>query len=134
MIAPDKWLQCKKTLKEHGENDDGNHAARRLLHGKQLARKRLLSPLASWYVTDILKDAQVYAAFASDGIDNSESAGAIVDLGTKKKLQGATVSLDEHKASCDTNVVFEKTGDLIMTGVVEANVSDLALLITPRHE
>ena len=36
---------------------DAAEAARRLLHGKQLARKRLLSPLAAWYVTDILKDA-----------------------------------------------------------------------------
>jgi penicillin-binding protein 1C len=32
-------------------------AAQALLHGKQPSRKRLLSPLASWYVTDILKDA-----------------------------------------------------------------------------
>lgn len=32
-------------------------SARALLHGKQAERKRLLSPLASWYVTDILKDA-----------------------------------------------------------------------------
>ncbi len=32
-------------------------SAQTLLHGKQAERKRLLSPLASWYVTDILKDA-----------------------------------------------------------------------------
>ncbi len=31
--------------------------AQALLHGKQAERKRLLSPLAAWYVTDILKDA-----------------------------------------------------------------------------
>ncbi len=32
-------------------------AAKALLHGKQSAHPRLLSPLASWYVSDILKDA-----------------------------------------------------------------------------
>jgi penicillin-binding protein 1C len=32
-------------------------SAQALLHGKQAERKRLLSPLAAWYVTDILKDA-----------------------------------------------------------------------------
>ncbi|MTD95198.1 penicillin-binding protein 1C [Hyphomicrobium sp. xq] len=32
-------------------------AAKALLHGKQAERKRLLSPLAAWYVSDILKDA-----------------------------------------------------------------------------
>ena len=36
---------------------DAAEAAKALLHGKQPSRKRLLSPLAAWYVTDILKDA-----------------------------------------------------------------------------
>jgi penicillin-binding protein 1C len=36
---------------------DANDAAKALLHGKQTLRKRLMSPLAAWYVTDILKDA-----------------------------------------------------------------------------
>jgi penicillin-binding protein 1C len=37
--------------------DQAAEAGKALLHGKQLARKWLLSPLAAWYVTDILKDA-----------------------------------------------------------------------------
>ena len=36
---------------------DVTAAAKALLHGKQPVRERLLSPLASWYVSDILKDA-----------------------------------------------------------------------------
>ncbi len=36
---------------------DASEAAKALLHGKQTLRKRLMSPLAAWYVTDILKDA-----------------------------------------------------------------------------
>lgn len=36
---------------------DLSASAQALLHGKQAERKRLLSPLAAWYVTDILKDA-----------------------------------------------------------------------------
>jgi penicillin-binding protein 1C len=36
---------------------DATQATQALLHGKQPPRKRLLSPLAAWYVTDILKDA-----------------------------------------------------------------------------
>ncbi|MDP1911252.1 MAG: penicillin-binding protein 1C, partial [Hyphomicrobium sp.] len=36
---------------------DAAEAAKALLEGKRPSRTRLLSPLASWYVTDILKDA-----------------------------------------------------------------------------
>ncbi len=36
---------------------DVTDAAKALLHGKQPSRKQLLSPLAAWYVSDILKDA-----------------------------------------------------------------------------
>jgi penicillin-binding protein 1C len=36
---------------------DVEEAAKALLHGKQPARKRLLSSLAAWYISDILKDA-----------------------------------------------------------------------------
>ena len=36
---------------------DAAQAARHCFTGKQPPRKRLLSPLAAWYVTDILKDA-----------------------------------------------------------------------------
>ncbi|MBI4088254.1 DUF4147 domain-containing protein [Candidatus Kaiserbacteria bacterium] len=82
---------------------------------------------------ETLRDGQVFASFASDGIDNSEAAGAITDLGTKQTLRDADVPIEKRKKEFDTNIVFEKSGDLIMTGVVESNVSDLALLLTPRH-
>lgn len=36
---------------------DLKQSAEALIHGKQAERKRLMSPLAAWYVTDILKDA-----------------------------------------------------------------------------
>jgi penicillin-binding protein 1C len=46
------------TLKHRRDETAANTAARALLHGKHIApAKYVLSPLAAWYVTDILKDA-----------------------------------------------------------------------------
>jgi len=81
---------------------------------------------------DMLTGGQVFASFASDGRDNGDVAGAIVDVGSKRRLLDARVPLQEHAVRYDSHTVFGKIGDLIMTDVMEANVSDLALLLTPH--
>lgn len=81
---------------------------------------------------DVVSDGQVFASFASDGRDNSDAAGALVDLSTKCALETEGIDIAAHRARYDTNAVFDDVPSLIMTGPVEANVSDLALLLTPR--
>jgi len=79
---------------------------------------------------DHIKENQVFVAFASDGCDNSESAGAIVDFETNAKIKDLGIDLSSHKVCLDSFTLFEKTGNLIFTGQIEANVSDLMILLT----
>jgi glycerate-2-kinase len=72
-----------------------------------------------------LGDNEVFLSIASDGIDNSDSAGAISDSGTKKIAEEQGVSIKEHLDNFNTYEFFEKTGDLLFTGETDANVSDL---------
>lgn len=66
---------------------------------------------------------------ASDGCDNGEYAGAIVDAETSKKAKSmgleGKVYLDQH-FSTD---FFEKTNDLLITGNTGSNVSDLTIAL-----
>ncbi len=80
----------------------------------------------------VLADDQIFASFASDGSDNGSAAGAIVDLGTKRTLEAIGMDISEHLSRYDTNTLLAEANALLMTGPVEANVSDLLLLLTPR--
>lgn len=71
----------------------------------------------------------VFLSFASDGIDNCDSAGAIADAQTTQKAEELEVSIEEHLESFNTYDFFEKTGDLLFTGETDANVSDLFVYI-----
>lgn len=68
-------------------------------------------------------------AIASDGHDNSEYGGAIVDMEGRKKTED--LGLDTKKYLSEHNSVsfFEKTGDYLMMGNTGSNVSDLFLVI-----
>lgn len=81
---------------------------------------------------DVLTENQVFASFASDGCDNGSAAGAIVDLGTRRALEAAGTDVSAYRARYDTNTLLAGANALIMTGPVEANVSDVLLLLTPR--
>ncbi len=74
----------------------------------------------------------VFVAAASDGRDNSDEAGAIVDTATIRRIEEQKLDLAPFRARLDTRPVFQKTGDEIMTGALEANVSDWYFLLTPR--
>ncbi len=73
----------------------------------------------------------VFVAAASDGRDNSDEAGAIVDNGTVERIVEQGIDLAPYRARMDTIPVFQKTGDEITTGPLEANVSDWYFLLTP---
>ena len=66
-------------------------------------------------------------ALASDGRDNTDSAGAICDIMTKRKAE--TLGLDpvHFLEENDTYSFFSRAGDLLQTGDTGSNVSDLIL-------
>lgn len=74
----------------------------------------------------------LFLPFASDGIDNCDAAGVIADAQTFASAQEQNLSIDERLASFDTYDFFEKTHSLVMTGVTEANVSDLYLALRKK--
>jgi glycerate 2-kinase len=76
-----------------------------------------------------IKEGEVVLALASDGRDNSDSAGAIADTETLKKANKKSLSIDDSLDSLNTFDFLEATGDMLYTGPTDANVSDLFLLL-----
>ncbi len=77
-----------------------------------------------------LRENQVFSSFASDGKDNTEAAGAIVDNSTKEKIVSLKIDVAKHKKCLDSFTLLKQTDDLLITGPIEANVSDLMVLLT----
>ncbi len=76
----------------------------------------------------------VFVALASDGLDNSAGAGAIVDSLIADKVQSSGIDMKSYAERADAYDFFEKLGDgMIMTGPTGANVSDLMILMT-KHD
>jgi len=71
----------------------------------------------------------VIMAFASDGHDNSEYAGAVVDHLIKKESEKLSLDWDSYLAGHDSTSFFEKTGGLLKTGPTGLNVSDLVIAL-----
>ncbi len=76
-----------------------------------------------------ITDGEVFISFASDGMDNSDAAGAVVDSLTIQKASELGLNPKEYLIRYDTYDFFSKTGDLIITGPTGANVADLMLLL-----
>jgi len=79
----------------------------------------------------ISKDS-VLLPLASDGMDNSDAAGAVVDQSTIEKINKLGIDVNDHIDRFDAYPVFQKSGDMIMTGRTGANVSDLMILLTKK--
>ncbi|MBU0611849.1 DUF4147 domain-containing protein [Patescibacteria group bacterium] len=77
----------------------------------------------------LIDDNSVFLPLASDGMDNSDSAGAIVDKNTIEKVEKLGLDLDDYIDRFDAYPIFQKSGDMIMTGPTGANVSDLMILL-----
>ncbi len=71
----------------------------------------------------------VIVSFASDGRDNTESAGAIGDILTINKAGKLKLDREKYLKGHNTLDFFKKTGDLIFTDKKTFNVSDLMLIL-----
>lgn len=80
----------------------------------------------------MVNDDSVFISFASDGADNSDSAGAIVDKNTMEKVKNLGLDANDYSTRFDSYNFFEKTGDIIFTGPTGANVSDLMILLIKK--
>lgn len=79
-----------------------------------------------------ISENSVFISFASDGMDNSDAAGAIVDSETIIKIKKLNINIEDGLANFDAYSSFEKTKDLILTGPTGANVSDLMMLFNKK--
>lgn len=77
-----------------------------------------------------LDEHQVFVSVASDGKDNCNAAGAIVDRGTLKRAQEKGLDYKQYHDNFDSFNFFDQTGDLLHTELLESNVADLIMLLT----
>ena len=78
-----------------------------------------------------IKDQTISATFDSDGWGFYELAGAIADSETLKKVKEIGIDVNEFLNNDNSYAFFEKTGDGILTGQLESNVSDLFIVYKP---
>lgn len=84
---------------------------------------------------DRLVDANsVFISLASDGIDNTDVAGAVVDIHTLEKIEKLSLNSEDYLNRFDSYNFFKQTGDSIITGPTGANVSDLMILLNKKYE
>ncbi len=72
----------------------------------------------------LIGENQVLACLASDGHDNTEAAGAIVDISTLARAKNLNLNPEKYLNNNDSFSFFETVGDQIQTGQTGANVSD----------
>lgn len=72
---------------------------------------------------------QCFVSLASDGLDNSDAAGAIADQISLGLAKQQNLRAEEYAKKFDSYSFFKKINQLIMTGPTEANVSDLLILL-----
>jgi len=74
------------------------------------------------------------ASLATDGLDGpTDSAGAIVDGATSGKITRLNLSIDATLRENDAYHLFEKAGDLLLTGPTGTNVNDLTLILVAKE-
>ncbi|MEK7616377.1 MAG: DUF4147 domain-containing protein [Patescibacteria group bacterium] len=80
-----------------------------------------------------LGKSQCFAAVASDGLDNGDRAGSIIDEHTHENIKKAGIDVEEYKKKFDAYTVFEELGSNVNTGITQANVSDWYILLTDHQ-
>ena len=80
----------------------------------------------------MLQDNMVALALASDGHDNNEAAGAIVDSETLEKSKKLNLEPEKFLEAHDSFHFFEKTGDLIFVEQKSFNVADLMIVLKDK--
>ena len=76
-----------------------------------------------------LKNGQTLVAFASDGKDNTDFAGAICDIITIEKTKKSKLDPKKFLDSNNSYDFFRKIGDFLLTGQTGSNVSDLVIAL-----
>lgn len=72
-----------------------------------------------------IQEGEVLIPFASDGRDNTDFAGLICDMITRKNAEARKLDIVKHLEENQSYKFFETTGDYLMTGNTGSNVSDL---------
>ncbi len=80
-------------------------------------------------ILPFLHQHQVFMSLASDGHDNSESAGAVVDSSTLRRAKNLQLNLESYLQNNDSFNFLETVGDNIHTGLTGSNVADLFILL-----
>jgi hydroxypyruvate reductase len=75
---------------------------------------------------------QVLVALASDGFDNTEFAGAIVDTKTLDEAGRLSLSPKDFLMSHDSYNFFKQVGDGLLTGKTGFNVSDIIISVRQK--
>lgn len=81
-------------------------------------------------ILESLASNQVFLSVASDGHDNTETAGALADYAVLCKARQVGLSIQEHLEAYNSFHFFEAVGANIITGPLESNVADLMVLLT----
>lgn len=103
---------------------NGGKGGRNLHMGLEAIKNKLIDK-------KIFQDS-VFVSLASDGMDNSDVAGSIVDKKTIEKAEKLDLDANDYLDRFDSYTFFQKTGDMIITGPTGANVSDLMILLTKK--
>ncbi len=82
----------------------------------------------------LIDDDCVFISLASDGIDNSDVAGAVVDKHTLEKVEKLGLNTEDYLNRFDSYNFFKQTGDSIVTGPTGANVSDIMILLNKKND
>jgi glycerate-2-kinase len=75
-----------------------------------------------------IPDNTIITFFDSDGWDNSEAAGAVVDSETRRKVQEKNTNIQEFLDNNNSFPFFQDIGDAIMTDRLPSNVADLMIV------
>jgi hydroxypyruvate reductase len=85
--------------------------------------------LAAALAMEDMKNVVILAA-GTDGIDGpTEAAGAVSDGGSAARARAQGLDPSARLEANDSNPVFERLGDLVVTGPTNTNLLDLYLLV-----
>ncbi len=76
-----------------------------------------------------LPEGRIFASVASDGIDNTDAAGAIGDTDIFRKSNDMNINIDDYLQENNSYEFFRNVGGQIKTGSTGSNVSDLLILL-----
>ena len=77
----------------------------------------------------LLNENQVLLCLASDGHDNTDSAGAIVDRATLERAANLNLEPEKFLNNNDSFNFFQAIGDQVQTGQTGANISDFLVCL-----